>query len=182
MLYEMLTGRTPFVADNYTALAHSHIYEPVPPPSRINPRISPAVQSVVLKALEKNPADRFQKATEMAVALDQAVAAQTPVAAMTGRAAAQPAPASPPPAPAYSTVVCPRCHQPNAAQQGFCSFCGQPLVPGQSPPPGPYQQYPQATGSWTSCPYCLAMNEPLNRFSTQCATGLFVGFAPLLCR
>src|SRR5262249_28678411 len=47
MLYEMLTGRTPFVADNYTALAPSHIYEPVPPPSRINPRVSPAVQSVV---------------------------------------------------------------------------------------------------------------------------------------
>ncbi|HKB49677.1 MAG TPA: zinc-ribbon domain-containing protein, partial [Ktedonobacterales bacterium] len=182
MLYEMLAGRTPFVADNYTALAHSHIYEPVPPPSRINPRISPAVQSVVLKALEKNPADRFQKATEMAVALDQAVAAQTPVAAMTGRAAAQPAPASPPPAPAYSTVVCPRCHQPNAAQQRFCSFCGQPLVPGQSPPPGPYQQYPQATGSWTSCPYCLAMNKPVNRFCTQCGKSLFVGVAPLLCR
>ncbi len=34
MLYEMLTGHTPFEADNYTALAHSHIYEPVPPPSR----------------------------------------------------------------------------------------------------------------------------------------------------
>ena len=61
MLYEMLTGRTPFVADNYTALAHSHIYEPVPPPSRLNPRISPAVQAVVLKALEKNPADRFSR-------------------------------------------------------------------------------------------------------------------------
>jgi serine/threonine-protein kinase len=182
MLYEMLAGRTPFVADNYTALAHSHIYEPVPPPSRINPRISPAVQSVVMKALEKNPADRFQKATEMAVALDQAVAAQTPVAAMTGRAAAQPAPAPPRPMPAYSTIVCPRCQQPNAAQQRFCSFCGQPLVPGQSPPPGSYQQYPQATGSWTSCPYCLAMNKPVNRFCTQCGKSLLVGVAPLLCR
>jgi serine/threonine-protein kinase len=182
MLYEMLAGHTPFVADNYTALAHSHIYEPVPPPSAINPRISPAVQSVVLKALEKNPADRFQKATELSVALDQAVAAQTPVAAMSGRATGQPAPASPRPAPAYPTVICPRCHQPNAAQQRFCSFCGQPLVPGQSPPPGAYQQYPQATGSWTSCPYCLAMNKPVNRFCTQCGKSLLVGVAPLLCR
>src|SRR5258708_32361799 len=34
MLHEMLTGPTPFEAANYTALAHSHIYEPVPPPSR----------------------------------------------------------------------------------------------------------------------------------------------------
>src|SRR5262245_40085799 len=109
MLYEMLTGRPPFVADNYTALAHSHIYEMVPPPSRINPRISPAVQSVVLKALEKSPADRFQKATEMATALDQAVAAQIPVAAPVKRTA-PPAPSSRPlggaAAPGYPSVLC----------------------------------------------------------------------------
>jgi serine/threonine protein kinase len=175
MLYEMLTGRTPFVADNYTALAHSHIYEPVPSPSRINPRISPAVQAVVLKALEKSPADRFQKVTEMSVALDQAAAAQAPV----GAPVAWPAPA---PAPNNPTVTCPRCHQPNGAQQRFCSTCGQPLAPGQPMPPGQNGQPPQATASWVSCPRCRALNKPVNRFCTQCGGNLLVGVAPLICR
>src|SRR5260370_22669331 len=89
MLYKMLPGRTPSEADTYPARAHSHTYEPVPPPSRYNPRISPAVQSVILKALEKEPAQRFQTATDMAATLEAAVAAQTPVAQATGR---QPAP------------------------------------------------------------------------------------------
>jgi eukaryotic-like serine/threonine-protein kinase len=184
MLYEMLTGCTPFVADNYTALAHSHIYEPVPPPSRINPRISPAVQSVVLKALEKSPSDRFQRATEMATALDQAVAAQVPVAAP-ARRTAPPVPTSQPlgggAGPGYPTVLCPNCRQPNAAQQRFCSSCGQSLAPIQSSPPGQYQ-YPQPTGSWISCPHCRAPNQPISRFCTTCGASLLLGVAPLTCR
>src|SRR5258708_26467355 len=85
MWEERARGRTPVEGDNYAALAQSHIYEPVPPPSRYNPRISPAVQSVILKALEKEPAQRFQTATDMAATLEAAVAAQTPVAQATRR-------------------------------------------------------------------------------------------------
>jgi serine/threonine protein kinase len=178
MLYEMLTGRPPFLADNYTALAHSHIYEPAPPPSRFNPRISPAVQSVVLKALEKSPADRFQKATELSVALDMAVAAQAPMQMPSGRPAPQPTPPRAPPA--YPTTVCPRCAHPNNAGQRFCSACGEPLGAGQRPPqPAPNQQ---ATGSWTTCPHCHSMNKAINRFCTQCGGNLLVGVAPVVCR
>src|SRR5436305_1237578 len=47
MLFEALTGRTPFLGDNYPALAHSHIYEPPPRPRMLNPAIDPAVEAVV---------------------------------------------------------------------------------------------------------------------------------------
>jgi serine/threonine protein kinase len=190
MLYEMLTGHTPFEADNYTALAHSHIYEPVPPPSQRNPRISPAVQAVVMKALEKDPTQRFQTATDMAITLEQAVAAQAPVGPLTGR---QPMPAArvtgmPQPQPQRQQaslplpVICPRCRQPNAPMQRFCSACGWQLAP--APPTVAPQQYqhPQPTGSYVTCPACHAMNQAINRFCTTCGQSLLVGVAGLHCR
>lgn len=185
MLYELLTGRTPFEADNYTALAHSHIYEPVPPPSRINPRISPAVQSVIIKALEKDPADRFAKATDLAVAFEQAVASQVPVhneprretAPPTAQAVA-PAPRYPSPAPAPAGVICPRCHQANAPQQRFCSTCGEPLQAGLPAP----SHAPQPTGSWVSCQNCHTPNPQINRFCTTCGQTLLVGVVGITCR
>jgi serine/threonine-protein kinase len=173
MLYEMLTERTPFVADNYTALAHSHIYEQVPPPSRFNPRISPAVQAVVLKALEKDPANRFQRATDMAAALDQAVAAQLPVARQTARI---PVP-GPPGNGAFALVRCPRCQTQNSVQQPFCSHCGLPL--GTQQPGAAYAAPPAAAVGWVACPKCQAPNQPINRFCTRCGTPLT---AVVICR
>ncbi len=131
MLYEMLTGRPPFVADNYTAIAHSQIYERPIPPSKINPRISPAVQAVVLKALEKAPGDRFQQATDMADTLDLAVASQTPVARPSGPSGASLG-VSRATGRVAATVSCPRCSAANSAQQRFCSNCGQPFAAGRS--------------------------------------------------
>ncbi|HEV2460827.1 MAG TPA: serine/threonine-protein kinase [Ktedonobacterales bacterium] len=178
MLYELLTGRTPFVADNYTALAHAHIYEAPPPPSQLNPRISPAVQSVILKALEKNPADRFQKATELAGALEQAVAAQTPVQVSSQRKSAPPAPGAGS-AQAPGALLCPRCHQPNAAQMRFCSACGEQLAAG---PPAPSAAYQQPGDSWINCPQCHAPNPSINRFCTSCGYTLMPGVAGFTCR
>jgi serine/threonine protein kinase len=156
MLYEMLTGRTPFVADNFTALAHSHIYEYPPAPSSLNPHVSPAVQSVVMKALEKDPSMRFQKATEMAVALEQAVAAQTPVSG-------GPRPAVPP------MVRCPRCQALNNASQRFCSTCGFAFGPPQG---NNYQQVAQSGSGYITCPACRAPNRTIDRFCTQCGQPL----------
>ncbi len=183
MLFEMLTGRTPFVADNYTALAHSHIYEAPPLPSALNPRLSPAVQSVILKALEKDPADRFQKATELAAALEMAVESQTPVK-LSNRPLAQPtAPPRPQPQPQYPIIVCPRCRHQNAATQRFCSACGESLIPGQ-PAPAANVVYPppQQGGSWVSCPGCGAPNPPLNRYCNACGVSLLAGVAGFTCR
>jgi len=176
MLYEMLTGRTPFVADNYTALAHSHIYEQPIPPSRLNPRISPAVQAVILMALEKDPANRFQKATDMAVALEQAVAAQAPVNRQTGPVAA---PGHAQGAAPGASVVCPRCYAQNAVQQHFCSNCGLLFGAASGAPEAQGQLQRVATG-WVTCPTCQHPNQPINRFCTQCGASLVGALVP--CR
>jgi serine/threonine protein kinase len=169
MLYEMLTGHTPFEADNYTALAHSHIYEPAPLPSRLNPRISPAVQAVVMKALEKDPSERFQQATEMALALDQAMAAQMPLPNPSARVTAGRAP---------NTLPCPNCGAANAAQQRYCTSCGAPLYSGAVAVPRTQTSTDMSTGgpeAWVACPNCQQRNRALDRFCTSCGRSLLSG-------
>lgn len=72
VLYEMLTGRVPFVGDTPVAVAMQHVQDPPPPITDFAPETPPAVVTVVMKALEKNPKNRFQSAREMADALMKA--------------------------------------------------------------------------------------------------------------
>jgi serine/threonine-protein kinase len=74
MLYEGLTGHVPFEADTPVAVALKQVSERPRPPSVLNPQVSPALDAVVLKALAKDPADRFQTANEFLSALDAAEA------------------------------------------------------------------------------------------------------------
>jgi tetratricopeptide (TPR) repeat protein len=76
VLYEMLTGRVPFSADTPFATVHDHIYTPLPPPSSINPQIDPAVERMLLKALAKDPDDRYATANELLDALETSLGAQ----------------------------------------------------------------------------------------------------------
>ncbi|HET6581906.1 MAG TPA: protein kinase [Nannocystaceae bacterium] len=69
VLYALLTGRLPFEAATAVDLMARHIYEPVPPPSRHEPTLAPAVEAIVMRALEKDPSRRFQAMTELADAL-----------------------------------------------------------------------------------------------------------------
>ncbi len=71
--YEMLTGRLPFQGTNQATLLYQHLHEPPPPPHRWNPAVLPEVEQVVLKAMAKEPAERYATASEMARALEQAV-------------------------------------------------------------------------------------------------------------
>ena len=64
ILYEMATGSVPFVADTPLAVILKHVSDPLPLPSRIKPDISPAIEQVILKALAKDPEDRFATAAE----------------------------------------------------------------------------------------------------------------------
>lgn len=66
VLYEMLTGRPPFTGDSPVSIAYKHVREDAPVPSTINPDVSRALDAVVMKALAKNPANRYQTAVEMA--------------------------------------------------------------------------------------------------------------------
>src|SRR5262252_5522380 len=66
VLFEMLTGVVPFDSPTTTAIAIKHVNDPPPPPRILNPKISPAVESVVLRALKKRRDARPQTAGEMA--------------------------------------------------------------------------------------------------------------------
>src|SRR5512140_896886 len=70
VLYEMLTGYTPFDADTPLAILMKHLNDPLPLPTQIDPALPPALEAIVLKALAKDPDDRFQSAEEMAKALE----------------------------------------------------------------------------------------------------------------
>jgi serine/threonine-protein kinase len=65
VLYEILTGEPPFVGDSPVAVAYQHVREDPVPPSRRHEGISPELDAVVLKALAKNPDNRYQTAAEM---------------------------------------------------------------------------------------------------------------------
>ncbi|HEX6380223.1 MAG TPA: Stk1 family PASTA domain-containing Ser/Thr kinase [Acidimicrobiia bacterium] len=66
VLYEMITGRPPFTGDSPVSIAYKHVREDAPVPSSLNPDVSPALDAVVMKALAKNPVNRYQTAIEMA--------------------------------------------------------------------------------------------------------------------
>lgn len=70
VLYEMLTGKLPFDAENPLAVAMQHINQAPPLPSRINATIPPSVERVVLTALSKDPAARYASAARMKEAVD----------------------------------------------------------------------------------------------------------------
>jgi hypothetical protein len=69
VLYETLTGQVPFSGSSPMAVALLHATEPVPPPSRVIPTLSPTLEAVVLRALHKQPARRYQSASAFALAL-----------------------------------------------------------------------------------------------------------------
>jgi eukaryotic-like serine/threonine-protein kinase len=146
MLFECLTGRTPFVGDNYPALAHSQIYEDPPDPRRFNPHLPPAVRDVIMIALQKKPEFRYQRANAMAEALEQATRS-------TGTAYSQPAPTPRgiEPAQASSIYACNNCQRPNSADMRFCTGCGVLLNP---------------------CPYCRFENRARDRYCTRCGQPL----------
>ncbi len=114
VLFEMLVGRVPFSADTPYSIIHDHIYAPLPMPRSLNPNLSPELERVLLKALAKDPADRFASARELMSAFEQAAASADPallalppaplgVPAPSKSSAARtttPAPTAPMPAPA----------------------------------------------------------------------------------
>ncbi|HKE52340.1 MAG TPA: Stk1 family PASTA domain-containing Ser/Thr kinase, partial [Actinomycetes bacterium] len=65
LLYELLTGRPPFVGDSPVSVAYQHVREEARPPSYYDDEVSPDLDTVVMKALAKDPDDRYQTADEM---------------------------------------------------------------------------------------------------------------------
>jgi serine/threonine-protein kinase len=80
LLYELLCGRPPFTGDSPVAIAYQHVRENPVPPSRVDPDVPPWADAIVLKAMAKAPADRYQTAADMRADLQRA-ASGLPVAA-----------------------------------------------------------------------------------------------------
>ncbi|HLI89935.1 MAG TPA: serine/threonine-protein kinase [Ktedonobacteraceae bacterium] len=153
MLFEALTGRPPFLGDNYPALAHSHIYELPPRPSSINPAIPPAVEYVILKALMKNPQQRFQRASAMAEALKQAQSRSMPMNyyGVQPGGISFPGAVTPPDSRPSMLYPCLHCQHFNKPQMRFCTRCGYPL---------------------NQCAACGTQNPVNNRFCIKCGRPL----------
>jgi len=95
ILYEMLTGATPFNDPSPASLALQHITEPPPLPRSINPGLSTSVEDVLLKILEKKPTDRYQTGQSLMAAVSKAVA-DKPVATPTDAPPLPPIPVNAP--------------------------------------------------------------------------------------
>jgi beta-lactam-binding protein with PASTA domain len=80
LLYELLTGRPPFTGDSPVAIAYQHVRENPVPPSRVDPDVPVWADAIVLKAMAKSPADRYQTAADMRADLQRA-ASGMPVSA-----------------------------------------------------------------------------------------------------
>jgi beta-lactam-binding protein with PASTA domain/tRNA A-37 threonylcarbamoyl transferase component Bud32 len=80
VLYELLCGEPPFTGDSPVAVAYQHVREDPKPPSEVNPSIPPQLDAVVLKALSKNPLNRYQSAAEMRSDIVRVRSGQAPLA------------------------------------------------------------------------------------------------------
>ncbi len=74
IMYQMITGQVPFEAETPLAVLMKHMSEPVPLPRVINPQISEAIERVILKAIAKDPKERFVSVAEMNAAFQAAIA------------------------------------------------------------------------------------------------------------
>ena len=78
VLFELLTGRAPFRGENPVAVAYQHVNSEAVPPSSLNPRVSPALDAVVLRALTKDRFGRYQSASDFREDVETAAAGSVP--------------------------------------------------------------------------------------------------------
>jgi serine/threonine-protein kinase len=82
LLYELLVGRPPFIGDSPVSVAYQHVRERPVPPSELDSLITPEIDAITLKALAKDPADRYQNAREMKADITRLLAGQQVTAAL----------------------------------------------------------------------------------------------------
>ncbi len=73
VLYEIMVGRVPFNADTPYAIVHDHIYKALPLPTEVNSQVPPAVEHVLLRALAKEPDQRYESAADLIADFRRAV-------------------------------------------------------------------------------------------------------------
>ncbi|TML74818.1 MAG: Stk1 family PASTA domain-containing Ser/Thr kinase [Actinobacteria bacterium] len=115
VLYELLTGKTPFDGETPVEIAMKHLSTPPKPPSKLRPDIPPELDKVVLRALAKSPDDRYQSADEMEADLER-VARGAPVSAATASTQVL---RIPPPAAAADSTAATMIAPPSSARAGY---------------------------------------------------------------
>ena len=145
LLFELLVGRPPFVGESSVAVAYQHVREDPVAPSQLNPAISAEIDAVVLKALAKNPDERYQSAQEMADDLDRL---------LTGAAPGAPVPVPPAlqtTALAQTAVASPTQTMPLAAAAVPASLAAEPptVIPPPTPPAALAEEPPKSSAGRT---------------------------------
>jgi serine/threonine-protein kinase len=148
-LYEMVTGQRPFQADTAFSTMQAHLHTPARPPIELRPDLPPAISQLILMAVAKDPARRFQTAEAFAGAITSVMpkvegttmAVPTPLASTTSAGGAVVSPV-----PTLVTVATP--DRPGAAhlvQEAQASAPLQSSADVQATPPGPINPAVQAT-------------------------------------
>lgn len=83
ILYEVIAGKPPYVADTPLTVMYMHVKDPIPSARAVNPALPPAVDQVVGRALEKQPELRYQTAAALAADFRQAISTAAPPAVVT---------------------------------------------------------------------------------------------------
>ncbi len=151
VLYHLATGKVPYDADTPFAVIMKHITSELPLPTLVNPNLPEAVERIILKALSKNPDDRFQSGAEFAEAIRAAIGLsasdnlrKNPLLTIAPPPKIKtPPPKTVPPSSSDSTttIPCSHCGAPTPAGSKFCVSCGAnltlppPVAPKSSPPP-----------------------------------------------
>src|SRR5690625_4764968 len=105
LLFELLTGRPPFVGDSPVSVAYQHVREEPVAPSTLNPEVTPGMDAVVLKALTKRTEERYQSAAEMRADIERVLAGLEVAPPMNPVPPAAATAAVPPPQDATSTLA-----------------------------------------------------------------------------
>jgi tRNA A-37 threonylcarbamoyl transferase component Bud32 len=92
ILYQLLTGRLPFSTDSPGSMLYAHVHESPPPLRWFNPAVPPLVEQAVLKALAKDPKQRYQTVDEFVAVLSLSVRAMVPAPALTEKYSPSPPP------------------------------------------------------------------------------------------
>ncbi len=150
IMYRLATGRVPFEASSIPQIMFAHVSQPPTPPRDLDPTISPAFEALILRALAKDPADRFADAAAMASAFREALASSNGLAKTAAhgvsRGLARPAihpeaPKNPTQAPSAPPLEAPSrapsSPNPHVTPRNFELFTGRPSSPPAAPEGSP---------------------------------------------
>jgi eukaryotic-like serine/threonine-protein kinase len=142
MLFELLTGRLPFIADTPTNVVLKHIQEAVPDPRAVAPtrEIPQALVDVLMRALAKESSERYAQAEDMARELRRVAQDMAPQGVL---------------------VACAACGKSSPASKRFCAECGTPLPLQATPPSGRMSLPPRLTIARTQHPVLVGRADEL---------------------